>query len=123
MKPLNKQSTQQLLERILNGTDAELRSITVLGPTTMQLRMSVQDKNRGFDWLDIIFEVNGITNAQLLDDTKLAYVDMSEGISILYDGDNVGLGVGEYTSLAALESSTLFFIGSGIKYAETDFSG
>jgi hypothetical protein len=123
VKPLNKQSSLQLLERILNGTDAELRSITVLGPTTMQLRLSVQDKNRGFDWLDIIFEVSGITHAQLLDDSKLAYVDMSEGISILFDGDNVGLGVGEYASIEALESSSLCFIGSGIKYAEADFTG
>ena len=89
----------------------------------MQLRMSVQDKNRGFDWLDIIFEVNGITNAQLLDDGKLAYVDMSEGISIIMDGECVGLGVGSYASIDALQSSPLFFIGSGIKYAETDFSG
>jgi hypothetical protein len=123
VKPLNKQSSQQLLQRILNGTDSELRSITVLDPTTMQLRMSVQDKNRGFDWLDMIFEVSGISNAQLVDDAKLVYVDMTEGISILFDGDRVGLGVGEYVSVDALESSPLFFIGSGIKYAETDFSG
>ncbi len=123
MKPLNKQSATKLLERIDNATRGELRSISVLGPTTMQLRVSIQDKNRGFDWIDIIFEINGVTNAQLLDDSKLAYVDMADGLSIIVDTDGSGIGVGSYSSLDALQDSTLFITGSDIKYAEADFSG
>lgn len=123
MKPLNPNSTKQLLERIDNATNAELRSITIVDPTTMQLRMSAQDRNRGFDWIDIIFEISGINSAQLVDDCKLSFVDTVEGISILFDGGSVGLGVGSYASMDALRASGLFFIGNGIKYAETDFSG
>lgn len=123
MKPLNPNAAKQLLERIENARDAELRSVTVIDPTTMQLRLSTQDRNRGFDWIDIVFEISGISDAQLVDDAKLPYVDTTEGLSLIFDSEMVGLGVGDYTSLEALPASTLFFIGRSIKYAEADFSG
>jgi hypothetical protein len=123
VKPLNKHSSKQLLERIDNAANGEIRSVTVLGPTTMQLRLSIQDAGRGHDWIDIIFEVDGISDARLLDDAKLPYVDMGEGISLLFEGEKVGVGIGSYDTIAALYDSTLYMVGSGVKYAEADFSG
>lgn len=123
MKPLNKQTSKQLLERIDNATNGELRSVTVVDPTTMQLRLSVQDHNRGYDWIDIIFEISGTSDARLLEDAKLPCVDMGEGVSLLFEGERVGVGVGSYRSMAALCDSVLYIVGSGVKYAEADFSG
>lgn len=122
MKPLNQQNSKLLMERIDRAVDSELRSIAVPGPDTMQLRISVQDRNRGFDWIDIIFEVNGIDNAKLVDDKHLAYIDMSEGISLIFNEGRIGLGVGSYHSIDALESSPLFICGNSIKFAEAEFS-
>jgi hypothetical protein len=123
VKPLNKHSSKQLLQRIDNAANGELRSITVIGPTTMQLRLSVQDTGRGYDWIDILFEIDGLGDARLLDDAKLPFVDMGEGISLLFEGEKVGMGVGSYDSIAALCDSVLYVVGSGVKFAEADFSG
>ena len=122
MKPLNQRSAKELLERIDNATNTEIRSLTLIDPTTMQLRLSVQDRNRGFDWIDIILEVGGVNDARLVDDAKLPFVDMAEGLSICYHEEQAGLGIGSYGSLEGLRDSTLFIIGSGIKYAEAEFS-
>ena len=122
MKPLNQRSAKELLERIDNATNTEIRSLTLIDPTTMQLRLSVQDRNRGFDWIDIILEVGGVNDARLVDDAKLPFVDMAEGLSICYHEEQAGLGIGSYGSLERLRDSTLFIIGSGIKYAEAEFS-
>ncbi len=123
MKPLNKQSASQLLERIDNAANGEIRSLTILDATAMQLRLSVQDRNRGYDWIDIIFEIDGISDARLLDDAKLRHVGTGEGISLLFEGDKVGMGIGSYRSIAALGDSVLFIVGNGVKYAEAAFSG
>jgi len=122
MKPLNQTSATALLERIDHAANGELRSLAIINPTTMQLRLSVQDKNRGYDWIDVIFEVSGISNARLLQDKQLALVDMQEGITVLFEGSRAGVGVGRYTSLASLADATLYMIGSGVKLAEADFT-
>jgi hypothetical protein len=123
MKPLNKHSSKQLLQRIDNAANGEIRSITVIGPTTMQLRLSVQDAGRGYDWIDIILEIDGLGDARLLDDAKLPYIDMGEGITLLFEGEQIGVGIGSYDTIAGLSDSVLYMVGSGIKYAEADFSG
>ncbi len=121
MKPLNPLSAKTLLERIDNAANAELRSVTVLGPVTMQLRMSVQDRNRGFDWIDLVFEVDGVADARLVDDAKLAYVDTDEGISLIFEGEHVGFGVGSYATVEAVRSAPLYMIGRSMKCAEAPF--
>ena len=118
MKPLNPRSAKELLERIDNATNAELRSLTLIDPTTVQLRLSVQDRNRTV----VVFEVSGVNDARLIDDAKLSYIDSSEGISICYDGEHAGLAIGSYGSLEGLRDSALFVIGSGVKFAEAEFS-
>ena len=69
VKPLTPSGADTLLERILHGEGAMLRSLVPLSPTAARLRMSVQDANRGFDWIDIVFEMQGIADARFLDDT------------------------------------------------------
>lgn len=122
MRPLTSASSATLLKRIDNATGGELRSLVMSSPTTCTLTLSVQDRNRGFDWINIVFEVSGLSDARMLDDNKLAFVDMSDGITIVFDKERAGLGIGTYNSIDALRSSTLYLIGNSIKYAEADFS-
>lgn len=124
MKPLSSASAASALsERILHGEGAMLRSLALGGPTSATLRMSVQDKQRGFDWIDITFEMHGIRGARLVDDDKLGFIDTEDGITLVFENGEWGVGIGRYASLRTLESAPLYFIGTSLKYAEGPFSG
>ena len=123
MKPLNKTALQPLLTRISQGVDSEIRSITPKTATSFELRMSVQDANRGFDWIDIIFAFEGVSDARLLDDNQLAHLDMSEGISIIFESGEIAFCVGEVTTLSRAKESALFLQTQSLKYEETQFTG
>lgn len=122
MRPLTASSTSSLMERIENVKDGELRSIVMKDPTTFTLTFSVQDKNRGFDWLNIAFEISGIYDARLIDDKKLAFVDMSDGVSIVFEDSECGLLFGYYRSLDSAADSVIYMLGDSIKYEELPFS-
>ena len=124
MKPLSSASAASALsERILHGEGAMLRTLRLGGPTSATLRISVQDKQRGFDWIDITFEMNGISDARLVDDDKLGFIDTEDGITIVFEDGAWGLSAGRYKNLQALKSAPLYFIGTSLKYEEAPFSG
>ncbi|MHC3993241.1 hypothetical protein ACXWTF_00270 [Thiomicrolovo sp. ZZH C-3] len=124
MKPLSTASAAlQLLERIVNGEGAMLRSLALNGPTTATLTLSVQDKHRGYDWIDISFEISGMNDARLVDDKQLGFIDTDEGITVVFEDGLWGLAVGRYGGLEALKSAPLYVIGTSCKYEEAPFSG
>lgn len=124
MKPLTGEAAaSSLLERILNGEDAMLRSLVLNGPTTAVLTLSVQDKQRGFDWIDIAFEISGMQDAKLVNDNQLDFIDTEDGITIVFEEGEWGLGIGRFGSLEALKSAPLYLIGTTLKYSEAPFSG
>ena len=122
MKPLLANKTTELLIRIDNAIDGELYAVTMNSPLNFTIELSVQDKNRGYDWINIAFEVDGVSDARLIEDEKLSLVDMSEGISIVYENGTAAIGIGKYTSLDSIKSSALYLIGSTIKYEERSFN-
>ena len=123
MKPLTASSASALLERIDFAKDGELRSVTMNSPTTFSLRLSVQDVSRGYDWIDLVFEVSGVSDARLLEDTQLKMVDMSEGVSVVIENGSAALGIGDYASLENITNAPLYLRGSSIKFEEAPFSG
>lgn len=123
MKPLNKNSTKELLARFDNGVNAEIRSLTPITATNFQLRLSMQDANRGYDWIDIIFDFEGVSDARLLEDAQLAHIDMSEGISLIYETDYIAFALGEVARISQAKESTLFILAQSLKYEEAHFSG
>jgi len=120
MKPLTSSST--LLERIDHAIDGVVRSVTLQSPTVMTITLSVQDKGREYDWINIAFEVSGIVDARLVDESKLTFLDMSEGISVLVGGHQAGIGIGRSSSMDNLKDLPLFLLGNAIKYKELNFS-
>ncbi len=122
MKPLTATNASALLERIESVQGGELRSIIMKDPTTFVITFSVQDKNRGFDWINIAFEISSVHDARLIEDSKFNFVDMGDGVSILFDGDDCGLAFGNYDSLVAAGDSIMYLIGKSIKYEEQAFS-
>lgn len=121
MKPLLATETDELLTRIDHALGGELYGVTMNSPLNFTVELSVQDKNRGYDWINIAFEVDGVSDAKLLEDGKLSMVDMSDGVSILFAGVRVGLAIGKYSSLESLKDSVLYLIGTTLKYEERPF--
>ena len=122
MTPLLPNKTQALLTRIDNAIDSEVISVTMNNPQNFTLELSVQDKNRGYDWINIAFELDHVVDAHLIDESKLSMLDTSDGITILFEDNVCGVGVGSYKSLEALKSAPLYLLASTIKYEERPFS-
>ncbi|MGB6020629.1 MAG: hypothetical protein WBF77_13635 [Sulfurimonadaceae bacterium] len=122
MKPLLSNKISELLTRIDNAIDGELYSVIMNSPLNFTIELSVQDQNRGYDWINIAFEVDGVSDARLIEDERLSLVDMSEGISIVFEDSTCALGVGEYNSIESIKSSALYLVGSTIKYEERPFN-
>ena len=122
MKPLLSNKTNELLTRIDNAIEGEIRSVVMNSPMNFTIEFSVQDANRGNDWINIAFEIDGVSDARLIEDNKLPFVDMSEGISIVFEGSVCGLAIGRYSSIEALKDATLYLTGSSVKYEERPFS-
>lgn len=121
IKPLNDSSLAQLLVRIENGRYGEIRSVTTLSPTSIEIRLSVQDTARGYDWIDLAFVINGVSDAKLVSDSVLGLLDMREGVCGEIESGRCGLAVDEYSG--RLNESSLYVIGMSMGYKELPFSG
>ena len=121
MKPLNSNKASELLTRIDNAIDGELISVVMNNPQSFTVEFSVQDKNRGYDWINIAFEVDGVIDAKLIEDSNLSFVDMSDGISLIYKEDMALLAIGNYNTLQSAKSATLYLEGVTLKYEERPF--
>ncbi len=119
MKPLN--DIQTFLKRFDNFKDGEFRSLEVLSPTVMLVTLVGQDEARAFDWVSMKLEFNGVSDARLLDETKLSLLDMSDGISIINDGSSLAFGIGECYNVPSIKNSSCFIESSSIRQEEGTF--
>jgi len=118
MKALNKQDLKAFLERFSNFSGGELVKLEVLSPTSFKIALTVQDKNRDFDWVNLNFELTGVSDAKLIDESALKAVDMEIGGNIVFTdlGIELGFGSDEYLS------SPLHIRAEVLQYEETSFS-
>jgi len=121
VKPLNTQALTSLLARLDNAKHGEIRSITPLSPTSIEIRFSVQDIARGYDWIDVAFRIEGVRDAKLASDNVLASLDMSEGITAEISANGCALAIGNYWGRA--DEAPLYIIGTSLGYEELPFSG
>lgn len=116
MKPLT--NIEEFLKRFDNFKGGEFRSIEVISQTVMKITFAGQDGARAYDWVSMSLECHGVSDARLLDASKLSHVDMNDGISIIKDNNNLAFGIGECYNVASIKSSTCFIECSNIKYEE-----
>ncbi len=109
------------LARFDNFKDAELRSLEVLSPTDIKMTVAVQDSARAFDWITLELDFIGVSDARLLDQNKLQFIDMSEGVSLLHVDGIFAFGIGACYNIQAIKNSTLYIISKDLKYKEGQF--
>ena len=120
MKPLTPNESQKLLLRTQNFEDAEITSIDFINPTELTITINTQDKNRDFDWICIVLYFIGICDAKLVQNSSL--IDMSEGLSFVYEEGKIFFGVGQYENSNAIKDSVLFVESNSVKIEEKPFS-
>ena len=123
MKPLHVSTIESFSSRFDNFISSEIRSITIKSPTVIEIRCSVQDTARSYDWIDINLELSNVTDAKLLGNDKLRYLDMQEGLGILFSGKEVIFSHGICESKESACESTFYIVSESIKYEELPFSG
>jgi hypothetical protein len=121
MKPLLAKDLPNFVSRFGNFVDAEIRSIKIISPTVIQVIVACQDSARGFDWLAINLEFNGVTDARVLENSKLSLIDMNNGFSLINEENSFGFGIGECHYLSGIKNAISYIISSNIKYEEGQF--
>ncbi|MGA9046735.1 hypothetical protein [Sulfuricurvum sp.] len=121
MTPLNSNSLKNLMDRIEDARQGEIRSLIPHSPTTIEIRFSVQDIARGYDWIDVVFRIEGVNDAKLVSDTILRSWDMSEGITVELTPNSAALALGSYAGRA--NEAPVYILGTSIGYEELPFSG
>lgn len=123
MKPINPSAIPAFLERFEHFKDAELTSLDVISPTQINLSINVQDKAKAFDWITLVLEFSGVSDAKLVEESQLKFIDMQEGASLLHEENKFAFGIGACYNISMINSSVLFLHASSLKYEERPFQG
>jgi len=116
MKPLT--NVDKFLKRFDSFSDSEIRFVKPISATMILVSLTAQDSARDFDWITIDFEFSGVVDAKLIDDSKLSFIDMEDGITIACNEDRFSFGVGKYSSQASIKNSLFYIECLNIKYKE-----
>ena len=121
MKPLLAKDLGSFLQRFENFQGAELRNIEVLSPTTLKVTMATQDSARAFDWISMELEFNNVEDAKLLEATKLSFVDMSEGITLIYEDKKFAFAITNGYNINNIQDAQCYIVSESLKYQESNF--
>lgn len=109
------------LKRFDNFKDAQLRALEIILPTHIKLTVAVQDSARAFDWITLELDFIGVSDARLVQEKKLKFIDMSGGVSLLHVNNEFAFGIGACYNASTIKKSTLYIISKDLKYKEGQF--
>ena len=121
MKPLLKNDINTFLKRFGNFVDAELHSIEIVSPTALRVTLNMQDSARAFDWVTLVLEFSGVSDAKVPESPKLPNIDMSDGITLLFAENSFTFALGAYNAPLAAVNSICHVKATSLKYKETSF--
>lgn len=111
-------SIERTLDRFDSFRSAEIVSLTIPAPTHIKITIHAQDKARDFDWIKLILSFKGIEDARLLEESKLKFLSLDEGVSLFKAGDLFAFGVGQYTNIDNIKDSSLFVLAQSLQIEE-----
>jgi len=117
-KMLTAKSAATLMQRIDDAKGALPIALDIITPTHITLSLNLQDKTRDYDWIGMAFECTEVSDASLIDNNQLSYLDWDEGITLIKEADQWGLAVGNYQSLSHLKDARLYIVAKTIKVKE-----
>ncbi len=112
MRPLLSNDLKSFLSRFDDFKGSELREFKILSPTSFIVTLATQDSARGYDWISMDFELSSASAANLLDNSKLTLIDMTDGVEISHNGTDFAFSI---------LNSTFFIECATIKYQEGIF--
>ncbi len=112
MKPLHPNDLKSFLNRFDDFKGSEFRHLEILSPTSFIITLATQDSARGYDWISVDLEFSDANAANLLDNSKLTLIDMTDGVEISHHGTNFAFSI---------LKSTFFIECVYIKYQEGAF--
>lgn len=116
MQPLKNIDT--FLKRFNNFKDGEFRSIEVISPTSINITLAGQDESRAFDWISLKLEFTAVSDAKLLDASKLSLIDMNDGISIIKNNNTIAFALSECYNISSIKTSSIYIESLNVKYEE-----
>lgn len=119
MKPLT--NIEAFLKRFDYFKSGEFRSIEIISPTTITATLAGQDSARAHDWISIQLEFNGVSDAKLLNEAKLKFLDMDDGITMVQENKSLAFAIGNCNNISAVQNASCYIICSNIKYEEGSF--
>lgn len=121
MKPLSQAALKQFLDRFDNFKGSELRSLDVIDPFEIKLVIAAQDKARGYDWITIELYFSSVEAANLVEDNQLSFIDMEDGLNIIFSENSFAFGIGDCYNISNIKSSPLYIISKTLKFEEGQF--
>jgi len=118
MKPLAYASLEDFLYRFEHFQNSELTAIDVITPTSIKIALSVQDRQRAFDWIGMNFLFEEVVEANLIDEKTLRLVDMDEGMSIIFENGLFYFMLGSYKTANGTKDALCYIIAKSLKYQE-----
>ena len=118
MKPLIHLSLDDFLYRFENFQNSQITAIDIISPVSIAVSIDVQDRQRSFDWIGMRFLFEEIVDASLIESSRLAYIDMDEGLSILYENGLFYFMIGDYKTPNGTKDALCYIIAKSLKYQE-----
>ncbi len=120
MKPLIYTALEDFLYRFEHFANSELNEIDVITPTSIKLMVSVQDRQRAFDWIGLDFLFEEVVEAHLVDNEKLKHVDMDDGLTIIHENGLFYFMIGDYKTANGTKDALCYIISKSLKYQEAE---
>lgn len=121
MKPLTQKGLTEFLDRFDHFKGGELRSVDVINPFEIKVVLAAQDVARAYDWITIELFFYEVQAANLVEENQLAYLDIDDGINILFNENKFAFAIGECYNISNVKSSSLYIISNALKYQEGQF--
>jgi len=121
MKPLLEKELPSFLQRFDNFKEAEFRSLEMISPTQISITFATQDNARAFDRVTIKLEFTNVTDAKLLQESKISLINISDGISIIYNNNKFAFTIAECYNISDIKNTTLYIISDSLKFQEGIF--